>query len=167
MRSWAAALRIDRRGHARTRGRSRDPDRSASGIIRPDFRVEKLSGHQQIERFRKTGLWKRYSGPPPTTAEIVPARVLLVRKAQATVPGICIRRPPRQRHLRAEIPPCHGDEIMPSGHRVQDQPGAAELTLSNGEEVSAACRAGQWTERRSLRQTLASNAGSSSACHSF
>ena len=25
-------------------------------VYRPDFRIEKLSGHQQIERFRKTGL---------------------------------------------------------------------------------------------------------------
>jgi hypothetical protein len=49
--------RLDNRRDARARQHFGHPDRIDPGpVYPPDFRVEKLSGHEQFERFRKTGL---------------------------------------------------------------------------------------------------------------
>jgi 2-polyprenyl-6-methoxyphenol hydroxylase-like FAD-dependent oxidoreductase len=104
-------------------------------VYRPDFRVEKLSGHQQIERFRKTGLAETILRSATHDGENWIARF-----------GVLLDRKPSQQYgitydafvnaIRAEIPPAT-ETIHAKATAIKTSPERQKLTLSNGIEVSA------------------------------
>ncbi len=93
-------------------------------VYRPDFRVEKLSGHQQIERFRKTGLAEAILRSATHDGENWIARFgYLLDKKPSQQFGIMYDA--LVNAIRAEMPP-DAEIIARQGHRDQDQRGAAE-----------------------------------------
>jgi len=102
---------------------------------RPDFRVEKLSGHCQLERFRKTGLAEAVLRSATNEGENWIARF-----------GVLLDRKPSQQYgimydalvnaIRAEIAP--GTEMIHAkAAAIRTSAERQKLTLSNGEEISA------------------------------
>src|SRR5205085_3900401 len=104
-------------------------------VPRPDFRVEKLSGHCQLERFRKTGLAEAVLPSASHDGENWIARF-----------GILLDRKPSQQYgimydalinaIRAEIAP-DTEVIYAKAAGIRTSAERQKLTLSNGEEISA------------------------------
>jgi 2-polyprenyl-6-methoxyphenol hydroxylase-like FAD-dependent oxidoreductase len=102
---------------------------------RPDFRVEKLSGQQQIERFRKTGLAEAVLRSATHDGENWIARF-----------GVLLDRKPSQQFgimyddlvnaIRVEIPPAT-ETIHAKATAIKTSVERQKLTLSNGIEISA------------------------------
>src|ERR1700709_706790 len=134
-------------------------------VYRPDFRVEKLSGHQQIERFRKTGLAQAILRAAPHAGENWIARF-----------GVLPDRKPSQQFgimyddlvnaIRAEIPP--GTEtIHAKATAIRTSPERQKLTLSNGIEISARLVVLANGLNVGLRHTLGIERRIVSPCHSI
>src|SRR5947209_20202805 len=104
-------------------------------VPRPDFRVEKLSGQLQIERFRRTGLAEAVLRSTTHDGENWIARF-----------GVLLDRKPSQQYgimyddlvnaIRAEIRPAM-ETIHAKATAIKTSSERQNLTLSNGEEVSA------------------------------
>ena len=134
-------------------------------VPRPDFRVEKLSGHQQLERFRKTGLAEAVLRSATHDGENWIARF-----------GVLLDRKPSQQFgimydalvnaIRAEISPGTGlihAKVTAIGTSAQRQ----KITLSNGEEISARLVVLANGLNVGLRHALGIERRTVSACHSI
>ncbi len=134
-------------------------------VYRPDFRVEKLSGHQQVERFRKTGLAETILRSATHDGENWIARF-----------GVLLDQKPSQQFgimyddlvnaIRAEISPA-AETIHAKATAITTSPERQKLTLSNGEEVSARLVVLANGLNVGLRQTLGIERQIVSACHSI
>ncbi len=132
---------------------------------RPDFRVEKLSGHQQIERFRKTGLAESILRSATHDGENWIARF-----------GVLLDQKPSQQFgimyddlvnaIRAEIPPAT-ETIHAKATAITTSPERQKLTLSDGEEISARLVVLANGLNVGLRHTLGIERRIVSACHSI
>jgi 2-polyprenyl-6-methoxyphenol hydroxylase-like FAD-dependent oxidoreductase len=132
---------------------------------RPDFRVEKLSGHQQVERFRKTGLAETILRSATHDSENWIARF-----------GVLLDRKPSQQFgimydalvnaIRAEIPPAI-ETVHAKATAITTSPERQKLTLSNGEEISARLVVLANGLNVGLRHTLGIEREIASACHSI
>src|SRR3954462_8682024 len=104
-------------------------------VYRPNFRVEKLSGKQQIERFRKTGLAEAILRSATHDGENWIARF-----------GVLLDRKPSQQYgimydalvnaIRAEIA-AGAEMIHAKAAAIRTGAERQKLTLSNGVEISA------------------------------
>jgi 2-polyprenyl-6-methoxyphenol hydroxylase-like FAD-dependent oxidoreductase len=104
-------------------------------VYPPDFRVEKLSGSEQVERFRKTGLAEATLRAATHDGENWIARF-----------GYLLDKRPSQQYgimydalvnaIRAEIPDSV-DSIFSKVISISAGPERQKLVLSNGEEISA------------------------------
>jgi 2-polyprenyl-6-methoxyphenol hydroxylase-like FAD-dependent oxidoreductase len=132
---------------------------------RPDFRVEKLSGHCQLDRFRKTGL-----------ADAVLRSATHDRENWIARFGILLDRKPSQQYgimydalvnaIRAEIGA--GTEIIHAkATAVRTSAQRQKLTLSSGEEISARLVVLANGLNVGLRHTLGIERRIISACHSI
>jgi 2-polyprenyl-6-methoxyphenol hydroxylase-like FAD-dependent oxidoreductase len=132
---------------------------------RPDFRVEKLSGQQQLERFRRTGIAEAVLRSATHDGENWIARF-----------GVLLDKKPSQQFgimydalvnaIRAEIP----DGVETVHAKVTAIKTSAErqkLTLSDGEEISARLVVLANGLNVGLRQTLGIERRIVSACHSI
>ncbi|MEA2887210.1 MAG: hypothetical protein QOD11_1570 [Bradyrhizobium sp.] len=134
-------------------------------VYRPDFRVEKLSGHQQIERFRKTGLAEAILRSATHDGENWIARF-----------GVLLDRKPSQQFgimyddlvnaIRAEIPPAV-ETIHAKATSIKTSAERQKLTLSNGIEISARLVVLANGPNVGLRHTLGIERQIVSACHSI
>jgi 2-polyprenyl-6-methoxyphenol hydroxylase-like FAD-dependent oxidoreductase len=134
-------------------------------VYRPDFRVEKLSGQQQIERFRKTGIAEAVLRSASHDGENWIARFgYLLDKKPSQQFGIMYDA--LVNAIRAEIPrdiaiiPAKATAIKTSAERQK-------LTLSNGEEISARLVVLANGLNVGLRHTLGIERQVVSACHSI
>jgi 2-polyprenyl-6-methoxyphenol hydroxylase-like FAD-dependent oxidoreductase len=134
-------------------------------VYRPDFRIEKLSGHQQIERFRKTGLAEAILRSATHDGENWIARF-----------GVLLDQKPSQQFgimygdlinaIRAEIPP--GIEtIHAKVTAIKTSPERQTLTLSSGIEISARLVVLANGLNVGLRHTLGIERQIVSTCHSI
>ncbi|WP_375414553.1 FAD-dependent oxidoreductase [uncultured Bradyrhizobium sp.] len=134
-------------------------------VYRPDFRVEKLSGQQQLERFRKTGLAEAVLRSATHDGENWIARF-----------GVLLEKKPSQQFgimydalvnaIRAEIP----HEVATVHAKVTAIKTSSErqkLTLSDGDEISARLVVLANGLNVGLRQTLRIERKVASACHSI
>jgi 2-polyprenyl-6-methoxyphenol hydroxylase-like FAD-dependent oxidoreductase len=131
----------------------------------PDFRVEKLSGDEQIERFRKTGIAESVLRSATHDGENWIARF-----------GYLLdRRPSRQygmmydtlvNAIRAEIPGCV-EQLCAKVTGVSTSAERQKLTLSSGEEISARLVVLANGLNVGLRRTLGIERQVVSACHSI
>jgi 2-polyprenyl-6-methoxyphenol hydroxylase-like FAD-dependent oxidoreductase len=134
-------------------------------LYRPDFRVEKLSGQQQLERFRKTGIAEAVLRSATHDGENWIARF-----------GVLLDRKPSQQFgitydalvnaIRAEIP----DDVETIHAKVTAIKTSAErqkLTLSDDEEISARLVVLANGLNVGLRHTLGIERRIVSACHSI
>jgi len=134
-------------------------------VYRPDFRVEKLSGHQQIERFRKTGIAEAVLRSATHDGENWIARF-----------GVLLDRKPSQQYglmyddlvnaIRAEIPP-DTETIHAKATAIKTSPERQKLTLSNGIEISARLVVLANGLNVGLRHTLGIERRIVSPCHSI
>jgi 2-polyprenyl-6-methoxyphenol hydroxylase-like FAD-dependent oxidoreductase len=134
-------------------------------VYRPDFRIEKLSGHQQIERFRKTGLAETILRSATHDGENWIARF-----------GFLLDQKPSQQFgimygdlinaIRAEIPPAT-ETIHAKATAIGTSPDRQKLTLSNGGEVSARLVVLANGLNVGLRHTLGIERQIVSMCHSI
>jgi 2-polyprenyl-6-methoxyphenol hydroxylase-like FAD-dependent oxidoreductase len=134
-------------------------------VYRPDFRVEKLSGRPQLERFRNTGL-----------AEVVLRSATHDGENWIARFGYLLDKKPSQQFgitydalvnaIRAEIPrdtatiPAKATAIKTNAERQK-------LTLSSGEEISARLVVLANGLNVGLRHTLGIERQVASACHSI
>jgi 2-polyprenyl-6-methoxyphenol hydroxylase-like FAD-dependent oxidoreductase len=138
-----------------------DPHR----VPRPDFRVEKLSGHQQLERFRRTGLAETVLRAATHDGENWIARF-----------GVLLDRKPSQQFgimydalvnaIRAEIGR-PAEFIEAKTLTVKTSTERQQLTLSNGEEISARLVVLANGLNVGLRHMLGIERRIVSACHSI
>jgi 2-polyprenyl-6-methoxyphenol hydroxylase-like FAD-dependent oxidoreductase len=134
-------------------------------VYRPDFRIEKLSGHQQIERFRKTGLAETILRSATHDGENWIARF-----------GVLLDQKPSQQFgimygdlinaIRAEIPPAT-ETIHAKATAIKTGPERQKLTLSNGIEVCARLVVLANGLNVGLRHTLGIERQIVSTCHSI
>jgi 2-polyprenyl-6-methoxyphenol hydroxylase-like FAD-dependent oxidoreductase len=134
-------------------------------VYRPDFRIEKLSGHQQIERFRKTGLAEKILRSATHDGENWIARF-----------GVLLDRKPSQQFgimygdlinaIRAEIPSAT-ETIHAKATAIATSPERQKLSLSNGIEVSARLVILANGLNVGLRHTLGIERQIVSTCHSI
>jgi 2-polyprenyl-6-methoxyphenol hydroxylase-like FAD-dependent oxidoreductase len=134
-------------------------------LYRPDYRVEKLSGHQQIERFRKTGLAEAVLRSATHDGENWIARF-----------GVLLDKKPSQQFgimydaliniIRAEIPP-EVKTIHAKATAIKTSAERQKLTLSNGIELSARLVVLANGLNVGLRHTLGIERRIVSACHSI
>src|SRR5438270_1441695 len=134
-------------------------------LPRPDFRVEKLSGNQQLERFRKTGIAESVLRSATHDGENWIARF-----------GILLdKRPSRQfgimydaliNAIRAEIGR-PTEVIHAKATAIRTSAERQRLTLSNGVEVSARLVVLANGLNVGLRHTLGIERRIVSACHSI
>jgi 2-polyprenyl-6-methoxyphenol hydroxylase-like FAD-dependent oxidoreductase len=134
-------------------------------LYRPDYRVEKLSGHQQIERFRKTGLAEAVLRSATHDGENWVARF-----------GVLLDKKPSQQFgimydaliniIRAEIPP-EVETIHAKATAVSTSAERQTLTLSNGIELSARLVVLANGLNVGLRHMLGIERQIVSACHSI
>jgi 2-polyprenyl-6-methoxyphenol hydroxylase-like FAD-dependent oxidoreductase len=134
-------------------------------LYRPDYRVEKLSGHQQIERFRKTGLAEAVLRSATHDGENWIARS-----------GVLLDNKPSQQFgimydaliniIRAEIPP-EVETIHAKATAVVTSAERQKLTLSNGIELSARLVVLANGLNVGLRQAIGIERRIVSACHSI
>jgi 2-polyprenyl-6-methoxyphenol hydroxylase-like FAD-dependent oxidoreductase len=134
-------------------------------VYRPDFRVEKLSGRQQIDRFRKTGIAEAVLRSASHDGENWIARFgYLLDKRPSQQFGIMYDA--LVNAIRAEIPrdiatiPAKATAIKTSAERQK-------LTLSNGEDISARLVVLANGLNVGLRHTLGIERQVVSACHSI
>ena len=132
---------------------------------RPDFRVEKLSGHCQLERFRETGLAEAVLRSATHDGENWIARC-----------GVLLDRKPSEQYgimydalvnaIRAEIAP--GTELVHAkAVAIRTSTERQKLTLSNGEEISARLVVLANGLNVGLRHTLGVERRIISPCHSI
>jgi 2-polyprenyl-6-methoxyphenol hydroxylase-like FAD-dependent oxidoreductase len=131
----------------------------------PDFRVEKLSGHEQLERFRKTGLAEAVLRTATHDEENWIARF-----------GYLLDKRPIQQYgilydglvnaIRAEIPPAV-ESIFAKAVSVSTSAERQKIALSNGEEISARLVVLANGLNIGLRRTLGIERRIVSACHSI
>jgi 2-polyprenyl-6-methoxyphenol hydroxylase-like FAD-dependent oxidoreductase len=134
-------------------------------VYRPDFRVEKLSGHQQLERFHKTGLAEAVLRSATHDGENWIARF-----------GVLLDRKPSQQFgimyddlvnaIRAEISP-EVETIHAKATAIKTSAERQKLTLSNGVEISARLVVLANGLNVGLRHTLGIERRIVSACHSM
>src|SRR4051794_7544544 len=134
-------------------------------VSRPDFRVEKLSGHQQLDRFRKTGLAEAVLRSTTHDGENWIARF-----------GVLLDRKPSQQFgimydalinaIRAEITP-DTEVIHAKAIAVKTGAERQKLTLSNGIEISARLVVLANGLNVGLRHTLGIERKVLSTCHSI
>jgi 2-polyprenyl-6-methoxyphenol hydroxylase-like FAD-dependent oxidoreductase len=134
-------------------------------LYRPDYRVEKLSGHQQIERFRKTGLAEAVLRSATHDGENWIARF-----------GVLLDKKPSQQFgimydaliniIRAEIPP-EVETIHAKATAIKTSAERQKLTLSNGTELAARLVVLANGLNVGLRHTLGIERRVVSACHSI
>jgi len=134
-------------------------------LYRPDYRVEKLSGHQQIERFRKTGLAEAVLRSATHDGENWIARF-----------GVLLDKKPSQQFgimydaliniIRAEIPP-EVETVHAKATAVVTSAERQKLTLSNGIELSARLVVLANGLNVGLRQAIGIERRIVSACHSI
>ncbi|HYW62215.1 MAG TPA: NAD(P)/FAD-dependent oxidoreductase [Bradyrhizobium sp.] len=134
-------------------------------LPRPDFRVEKLSGNQQLERFRKTGIAESVLRSATHDGENWIARF-----------GILLdKRPSRQfgimydaliNAIRAEIGPST-EVIHAKATAIQTSAERQRLTLSNGVEISSRLVVLANGLNVGLRHTAGIERRIVSACHSI
>jgi 2-polyprenyl-6-methoxyphenol hydroxylase-like FAD-dependent oxidoreductase len=134
-------------------------------LYRPDFRVEKLSGHQQLERFRGTGIAEPVLRFATHDGENWIARfgVLLAKKPSRQF-GIMYDA--LVNAIRAEIP----DDVETVHAKVTAIKTSAErqkLTLSDGAEISARLVVLANGLNVGLRHTLGIERRVVSPCHSI
>jgi 2-polyprenyl-6-methoxyphenol hydroxylase-like FAD-dependent oxidoreductase len=134
-------------------------------LYRPDFRVEKLSGHQQLERFRSTGIAEAVLRSATHDGENWIARFgFLLDKKPSQQFGIMYDA--LVNAIRAEIP----DDIETVHAKVTAIKTSAErqkLTLSDGEEISARLVVLANGLNVGLRHTLGIERRIVSPCHSI
>ena len=134
-------------------------------VPRPDFRVEKLSGGEQLDRFRKTGLAEPVLRSATQDGENWIARF-----------GVLLDRKPSQQFgimydalvsaIRAEIPP--GTEVIHAkAVAIKTSAERQKLTLSDGTEISARLVVLANGLNVGLRHTLGIERKVLSACHSI
>jgi 2-polyprenyl-6-methoxyphenol hydroxylase-like FAD-dependent oxidoreductase len=134
-------------------------------LYRPDYRVEKLSGSQQIDRFRKTGLAEAVLRSATHDGENWIARF-----------GVLLDKKPSQQFgimydvliniIRAEIPP-EVETIHAKATAISTSAERQKLTLSNGIELSARLVVLANGLNVGLRHTLGIERRIVSACHSI
>jgi 2-polyprenyl-6-methoxyphenol hydroxylase-like FAD-dependent oxidoreductase len=134
-------------------------------VYRPDFRIEKLSGHQQIERFRKTGLAEPILRSATHDGENWIARF-----------GVLLDQKPSQQFgimygdlinaIRAEIPSAT-ETIHAKVTAIGTSPERQKLALSNGIDVSARLVVLANGLNVGLRHTLGIERQIVSTCHSI
>ena len=133
--------------------------------LRRDFRVEKLSGHCQLERFRKTGLAEAALRSATHDGENWIARF-----------GVLLDRKPSQQYgimydalvnaIRAQIAP--GTEVIQAkAVAIRTSEERQKLTLSNGVEISARLVVLANGLNVGLRHTLGIERRIVSTCHSI
>jgi 2-polyprenyl-6-methoxyphenol hydroxylase-like FAD-dependent oxidoreductase len=134
-------------------------------IYPPDFRVEKLSGSQQVERFRKTGIAEATLQAASHDGENWIARL-----------GYLLDKRPSQQYgmmydalvnaIRAEIP-TDIESVFSKVISISASPERQELVLSNGEEISARLVVLANGLNVGLRHQLGIERQIVSACHSI
>ena len=135
-------------------------------VYRPDFRVEKLSGHQQLERFRKTGIAEAVLRSATHDGENWIARFgYLLDKKPSQQFGIMYDA--LVNAIRAEIPPAASKPIHAKATAIKTSAERQKLTLSNGEEISARLVVLANGLNVGLRHTLGIERQIVSACHSI
>jgi 2-polyprenyl-6-methoxyphenol hydroxylase-like FAD-dependent oxidoreductase len=134
-------------------------------LPRPDFRVEKLSGDQQLERFRKTGIAASVLHSATHDGENWIARfgVLLDRKPSRQF-GIMYDT--LVNAIRSEIGPST-EVIHAKATAIRTSAERQRLTLSNGVEISARLVVLANGLNVGLRHTLGIERRIVSACHSI
>jgi 2-polyprenyl-6-methoxyphenol hydroxylase-like FAD-dependent oxidoreductase len=134
-------------------------------VYPPDFRVEKLSGSQQVERFRKTGIAEATLRAATHDGENRIARF-----------GILLDKRPSQQYgimydalvnaIRTEIP-ADTESVFSKVISILAGPERQKLVLSNGEEISARLVVLANGLNVGLRHQLGIERRIVSACHSI
>jgi 2-polyprenyl-6-methoxyphenol hydroxylase-like FAD-dependent oxidoreductase len=134
-------------------------------VYPPDFRVEKLSGSQQVERFRKTGIAEAILQAASHDGENWIARL-----------GYLLDKRPSQQYgimydalvnaIRAEIP-TDIESVFSKVISISASPERQELVLSNGEKISARLVVLANGLNVGLRHQLGIERQIVSACHSI
>jgi 2-polyprenyl-6-methoxyphenol hydroxylase-like FAD-dependent oxidoreductase len=134
-------------------------------VYPPDFRVEKLSGLEQVERFRRTGLAETTLRAATHDGENWIARF-----------GYLLDKRPSQQHgimydalvnaIRAEIPGSV-ESVFSKVTSISAGPERQRLMLSNGEEISARLVVHANGLNVGLRHQLGIERRIVSACHSI
>jgi 2-polyprenyl-6-methoxyphenol hydroxylase-like FAD-dependent oxidoreductase len=133
-------------------------------VYPPDFRVEKLSGDGQIERFRKTGLAEATLRSATHDGENWIARAgYLLDKRPSQQYGILYER--LINAIRAEIP-AEVESIWSKVTSISTSDDRQKLALSNGEEISARLVVLANGLNVGLRRWLGIERRIVSACHS-
>jgi 2-polyprenyl-6-methoxyphenol hydroxylase-like FAD-dependent oxidoreductase len=134
-------------------------------VYPPDFRVEKLSGHMQIERFRKTGIAEAVLRAASHETENWIARYgyLLDRKP---VPQYGILYDALVNAIRAEIPAATA-KLFAKAVSISTSDERQRVLLSNDEEISARLVVLANGLNVGLRQTLGIERRIVSRCHSI
>ena len=134
-------------------------------VYPPDFRVEKLSGELQVERFRKTGIAEATLRTATHDGENWIARF-----------GYLLDKKPSQQYgimydalvnsIRAEIPP-GVESIYAKALSISTSAERQKIALSNGEEISARLVVLANGLNVGLRHQLGIERRLVSACHSI
>jgi 2-polyprenyl-6-methoxyphenol hydroxylase-like FAD-dependent oxidoreductase len=134
-------------------------------IYPPDFRVEKLSGYGQIERFRQTGLAETVLRSATHDGENWIARAgYLLDKRPSQQYGILYDR--LINAIRAQIP-AEVESIWSKVTSISTSDDRQKLILSNGEEISARLVVLANGLNVGLRRCLGIERRIVSACHSI
>jgi 2-polyprenyl-6-methoxyphenol hydroxylase-like FAD-dependent oxidoreductase len=138
-----------------------DPHRSYP----PDFRVEKLAGHAQLERFHKTGIAEAVirNATPDEENWIARFGHLLDKRP---IQQYGIRYDALVNGIRAEIPPAV-DSIFAKAVSISTSSERQKIALSNGDEISARLVILANGLNIGLRRTLGIERRIVSACHSI
>ena len=133
-------------------------------VYPPDFRVEKLSGYGQIERFRKTGLAEAALRSATHDGESWIARAgYLLDKRPSQQYGILYDR--LINAIRAQIP-TEVESVWSKVTSISTSDDRQKLLLSNGEEISARLVVLANGLNIGLRRWLGTERRIVSACHS-
>jgi 2-polyprenyl-6-methoxyphenol hydroxylase-like FAD-dependent oxidoreductase len=131
----------------------------------PDFRVEKLVGHAQLERFRKTGIAEAVFRTATYDAENWIARYgYLLDKRPIEQYGILYDA--LVNAIRAEIPP-GVEKIFAKALSISTSAERQKIALSNDEVISARLVVFACGLNVGLRHTLGIERRTVSACHSI
>ena len=131
----------------------------------PDFRVEKLSGHQQLERFRKTGIAEAVLRAATHDGENWIARFgYLLDRTRSQQYGMMYDA--LVNAIRAEIPPSV-ETVFAKAVSASTGAERQKIVLSNDEEVSARLLVLANGLNVGLRRSLGIERRVVSACHSI
>jgi 2-polyprenyl-6-methoxyphenol hydroxylase-like FAD-dependent oxidoreductase len=131
----------------------------------PDFRVEKLSGHQQLERFRKTGIAEAVLRTATHDGENWIARFgYLLDRTRSEQYGIMYDA--LINAVRAEVPPSV-ESIFAKAVAISTSAERQKIVLSNDEVVSARLVVVANGLNVGLRRSLGIERRIVSACHSI